>query len=97
MPLRPIFPHMNEQLGLEIWDCIVSMPNQQGILASLMPVLQQQGKKYPMMLWMVSDKSLEPLSESHINYNPHDPEFPGPFGALCKRYGKSYYNKKVEA
>lgn len=91
--VHPIYDHMNKHLGTEIYTATVS--KQQFNDKTVNPI-QAYAKKHPKLLWQIAWKNgkvIENGLERFSNFSEVDYDFPGPFGALCRLYGKSYWGK----
>lgn len=85
---KPIYQHMNAFLGLEIWEVYISS---QTYNEQIVQTLDRYGKEHPQALWDITGRDGKVLA---ANYAMTDADYPGPFGALCKRYGKTYWGRE---
>lgn len=92
---RKIYAHMCQHLGVDIWDVVISKYK---LDRASIKALRRKGQQYPRILWRVTDKNDVVQTDDQgelVNYRSDDPDFPGPFGALCKRYNKSYWSSRA--
>jgi hypothetical protein len=82
-----IYQHMTEYLGIKIYEVLLSRT---AGLPKTYDVLMAVATRFPRMLYQITDVRGVGYSAG-INYNERDPQFPGPFGALCKKYNLPSY------
>lgn len=85
-----IYTCMSRYLGVEIWDVTVSKLKLDKASAA---ALRRINDLYPKVIWRATDAHDRVLSDSNgllTNYDPTERDYPGPYGQLCKKYGKSY-------
>lgn len=82
---------VQDRVGVDIWECFLTKPR---LAKQVWITLEQQAKKYPKMIYRVEDAHGNFLGIG--NYKADDNDYPGPFGALCKAYGKVYRMRKEE-
>lgn len=98
---RPIYRHMQECLGEEtVYEYSLK---RQILNPNVVAAIKRVAAQYPRLLWIIAEKDLNtPVvyqGERLANYNNAENGergFPGPFGALCLKYGVPYYGKSVE-
>ena len=94
---RPIYQHMEKHLGCEIIDLDITVSS---LTPAVIQSIKDGAKEHPHLLWRIADrmgKEVEINGERLSNFAEEDPDFPGPFGALCRVYGKPFWNRKGEA
>ena len=93
---KKIYQHMIDVLGIEIWElCVSKVDFSHTVYDSIKRILEL----HPTILYSATWKDGRLISnglETFTNFAHEDIEYPGPFGALCKVYGHTYYNETPE-
>jgi hypothetical protein len=89
---RPIFEHMQKHLGVAIYEVGLSMRT---ITPACVTALILSSTHTGKLLFRVVEKDLSTVVVAYgsdlTNYVDGDPDYPGPFGALCRVYGKPFW------